>query len=416
MQIGLALTVGMPEWLLASEIRVQSDTLFRSMQRDIGDAKDKLVLPGYEYLRVDAGRLMDKGFSFHGYGWGRFDFADSLFFADRGDGELLYGYLQYADPDSGFDLKLGRQNVMAGVSYEAIDGLQITGDSVSGINLSIYGGQPVGFTAVNGRDGDSIYGGRLGYRQNQYGEIGVSCKILDNDKITVDETLGLDLSLFLPGNVNLFGLSTRNLDSKGWAEHSYELRIPIKSLSFRPYFGQYDYEHYFGTGVNTVNPFRVLAVNGEKLRVIGFDTTWRSSDSMELGIKIKGNDYDRINGSSYVSGLATWHGDKLTQVGVEVGLMDGDLDKQKYLLSRLFVYLDGLSAGIGFISGDLIWARYDQPIYNQDNSLFVSLGTGRAFWGESLEVKLSGDYSRDPYFDSDVRGLLSITYRYNSQP
>ena len=87
----------------------------------------------------------------------------------------------------------------------------------------------------------------------------------------------------------------------------------------------------------------MLAINGEKLRVVGLDTTWKYSDALDFGVKIKTNDYDRMNSSQYGSGLVTWHGDELTQVGLEVGYMNGDLDKQKYLLSRLFGYWDGLS-------------------------------------------------------------------------
>jgi hypothetical protein len=414
--ISVALAVWAPAPLSATEFRVQSDTLIRSMQRDIGGVKDKSVTPGYEYLQVDAGQLTEKGFSLHSYGWGRFDFADSLYFDNRDDGELLYGYLQYADPATALDLKVGRQNIAVGVGNDVIDGLQVSGDLGAGLVASAYGGQPVGFTSVNGRTGDSIYGGRLGYRQRQYGEVGVSGKISDNDSVTAEETVGLDLSLFLPGEISIYGMSSRNLESKGWAEHSYELRIPFKTVSFRPYFGQYDYEHYFGTGVNTVNPFRVLAINGEKLRVIGLDTTVRYSGSLDLGVKIKGNDYDRTNGSSYASGLVVWHGDKLSQTGVEVGYMNGDLDKQKYLLTRLFGYWEAPSGfGIGFFSGDLMWARYKESLYGRDNSLFLSLGTGRNFLDNALEVKLSGDYSRDPYFDSDVRGLLAVTYRYSKK-
>lgn len=411
---GLALIVGMPATLPAAEFRIQSDTLIRGMERDTRTGKDQTVAPGYEYLQIDAGQLNEKGVSFHTYGWGRFDFADNQYFEDQSDGELLYGYLQYADPATGLDLRVGRQNIAAGVGNDAIDGLQVSGDLGQWLVASAYGGQPVGFASTNGRTGDSIYGGRLGVHQGQYGEIGASYKILDNDDITAEETLGMDLALFLPADISLYGFSSRNLENKGWAEHSYEMRIPFKAVRFRPYVGQYDYEHYFGTGVNTVNPFRVLAVNGEELRVIGLDTTVKYSDALDLGVKIKGNDYDRKNGSEYASGLVTWHAANLTSVGVEVGYMNGDLDKQKYLLTRVFGYLDDLSgAGVGFISGDLIWAHYDQSINGRDNSLFVSLGTGRAFFDDALEVKLSGDYSRDPYFNSDVRGLLAITYRYD---
>ncbi len=286
--VTLAVIVWGPEAPFASEIRIQSDTLFRGMQRDVGADKDKAVSPGYEYLQVDAGQLAEKGFSFHSYGWGRFDFADSRYFENSGDGELLYGYLQYADPAAEFDLKVGRQNVAVGVGNDVIDGLQIGGDLGGGFLASAYGGQSVGFTDAKGRNGDRIYGGRFAYRQRQYGEVGVSGKVLDNNSIIAEKTLGLDISLFLPGDVSVYGTSSRNLDSKGWAEHSYELRIPYKALSFRPYFGQYDYEHYFGTGVNTVNPFRVLAINGEKLRVIGLDTTVQIFQFLGSGRKDQG--------------------------------------------------------------------------------------------------------------------------------
>lgn len=415
---GLALVVGMPASVPATEIHIKSDTLLRSFERDIGGKTDQGVLPGYEYLQVDIGQA-EKGFSVHGYGWGRYDFADNGYFQDLGlddphDGDLLYGYLQYFDPASGFDIRAGRQNVFVGVGNEAVDGLMISRDIGYGLVASAYGGQPVGYTDVNDRDGDSIYGGRLGYRQSQYGEIGISYKNLENDDLTVEEIIGLDLALFLPGNISAYGFSTRNLDTDGWGEHSYELRIPVKAVTFRPYFGQFDYEHYFGTSINTVNPFRVLAINGEELRVFGLDTTWKQSDSLDFGVKIKANDYDRMNESQFASGLVTWHGEELTQAGLEIGYMNGDLDKQKYLLTRLFGYLDGLTAsGVGFLSGDVIWANYDQPINGEDNSIFISLGGGRSFLDKALEIKLSGDYSSDPFFDSDVRGLLTVTYRFD---
>lgn len=418
---GLALAVGMPATLPAAEIQIKSETLLRGMERDIGAKDDQTVAPAYEYLQVDIGQASQEGFSFHTYGWGRYDLADNDYFESRGldgpgDGELLYGYVQYFHAASGMDIRAGRQNVFDGVGNEAVDGLRISGDLGYGLVASAYGGQPVGYTDVNDRDGDSIYGGRLGYRQSRYGELGVSYKNLENDDLTVEEVAGLDLALFLPGDISAYGFSTRNLDTEDWGEHSYELRIPVSSFSFRPYYGQFDYEHYFGTSVDTVNPFRVLAINGEELRVIGLDTIWKYSDALDLGLKLKTNDYDRMNSSQFGSGLATWHGEELTQAGLEVGYMNGDLDKQKYLLTRVFGYLDGLSGfGIGFLSGDLVWADYDQPINGEDNSIFVSLGAGRTFYNEALEIKLSGDYSSDPFFDSDVRGMLNVTYRYASE-
>ena len=65
-----------------------------------------------------------------------------------------------------------------------------------------------------------------------------------------------------------------------------------------------------------------------------------------------------------------------------------------------------------FLSADLVYTLYDEAIYGEDSSVFVSLGCG---WNlaESLALKASADYSMDPYFDEDLRGLVSLSYRYD---
>ncbi len=93
--------------------------------------------------------------------------------------------------------------------------------------------------------------------------------------------------------------------------------------------------------------------------------------------------------------------------------MQGDAAKNNYQLSRLFFYWDrpgGLQSS--FISGDLLYALYDEAIYGEDSSLFASLGVGQRFLKDRLELKLSGDYSADPNFDSDTRGMLVMNYRF----
>jgi hypothetical protein len=93
--------------------------------------------------------------------------------------------------------------------------------------------------------------------------------------------------------------------------------------------------------------------------------------------------------------------------------MQGDAARNQYQLSRLFFYWDrpvGLPAS--FISGDLVYALYDEAIFGTDSSFFASLGAGQRFLKDRLEVKLSGDYSADPNFDSDLRGMLVMNYRF----
>jgi hypothetical protein len=93
--------------------------------------------------------------------------------------------------------------------------------------------------------------------------------------------------------------------------------------------------------------------------------------------------------------------------------MQGDAATNKYLLNRLFFYWDRPGGRPAcFISGDLLYALYDEEIFGEDGSFFASLGAGQRFLQERLELKLSGDYSADPNFDSDVRGMLVMNYRF----
>jgi hypothetical protein len=132
--------------------------------------------------------------------------------------------------------------------------------------------------------------------------------------------------------------------------------------------------------------------------------------------KGKHYDYEVFGDSSRYSGAqATWSsGEGHSQIGGEFGYMKGNTAQNEYSLLRLFSYWDQLPGGcpIGFVSGDVVYVGYDQAIYGEDRSLFISLGVGKKFLDDTLELKLSGDYSNDPYFDEDLRGLLTASYRF----
>ncbi|TYO96103.1 hypothetical protein EDC39_11549 [Geothermobacter ehrlichii] len=410
----LVLLLFVPGPAQAVELRIQSDTIVRGFERDPGTGTDEAVIPGYEYLQADVGSLSEAGLSFHFYGWGRADLADNGFYSDTTAGEILYGYLQYRDSATGLQARLGRQYLFAGVSNEAVDGLSLAADLGPLFFLSLYGGQPVGLDSTGGRDGDSIYGGRLAVHVADWGDVGFSYKNIDNDSDTAEQMAGIDLSLYLPGGISLFGNSVRNLETDGWAEHSWELQYDMGAWRLRPLVSMFEYSDYFGTGANAVNPFRFLAASGEKITVYGADLT-RRGEVWTLGGKVRAYSYDQAGDNAYYAVLASWHGEEDTELGGELGFMDGDTDRQGYGQARLYAYVGGLRGRcwVDFVSGDLVYYWYDQSIYGEDASFFVSFGTGRTFLDGALQLKVSGDYSSDPYFDDDVRGLFTLTYAYD---
>ncbi|MDF1526936.1 MAG: hypothetical protein RRA15_12260 [bacterium] len=414
--LGLILLVGLlPAHSVGAATRIESDTIFRVLERDTAAEEDATVLPVYEYLQIDTGELDDYGVSFHLYGWGRADLADSEYFEDPAAGEVLYGYVEYRADANQFGLRLGRQHVFEGVANETVDGLRLNGNLGDYFSLSVYGGQPVGLNAVQGSDGDSIVGGRLAHHNGSKYEIGVSFKASENDGETAEEMMGVDLALALPEDIRLSGYSAYNQESEDWAEQSWELRVPVGHFVLKPYYQHFSYEDYFATGANAVSVFQDRAASGEELTAYGLDALWQYDQNWTIGGKVKQHDYDQADSAQTYSVLAAWQGEELTQYGAEIGrTAAGDSVGNDYTLVRLYGYNEAMGGrlGVDFVSADLLLAQYDEEIYGKDSSLFLSLGGGKRFMGDALSVKLSGDYSQDAYFDEDVRGTLTVSYNF----
>jgi hypothetical protein len=416
--VGIIGMLCLPVSVSAAEMIFQSDTLFRFFQRDTATEQDAAVAPVYQYLKFDIGNPNVPGLAFYLNAWGRWDMADNNYFREATDGELLYGYLEYRGEQAQFNARFGRQQVFEGVANDAVDGLKFSSDLGRYFSGSVYAGQPAALDSEQGRSGDSIYGGHLVHHMIGWYDLGLSYKKIRNNSNDVEEMAGVDLSAYLPHGINLYGFSAYNLDTEDWGEHSYELDFTIGPVSLRPYYQKFQYEDYFGTTAILVNPFRFLAGTGEELQVGGADLTMPVGDSWTLAAKAKHYDYKVLDDTSqYISGQATWSSEGRTQIGAELGYMNGDAAQNDYYLVRLFSYWDQLpdSLPLSFVSGDLIYVGYDQEIYGKDSSLFVSMGAGRKFLKEALEIKLSGDYSCDPYFDGDLRGMLTASYSFGRE-
>jgi len=229
------------------------------------------------------------------------------------------------------------------------------------------------------------------------------------------EFAGVDFFAALPFNVGINGYSTYNLQTEDWAEHSYDLQFGIQELYFKLIYERFSYADYFINDKTSSNIFGFLKDTGEILTVIGGDGYWQKLGSVALGATVKSYQYDlRQESAMYYAGNLKGFVAARSEVGAEIGYMDGQTPETRYLLTRAYFYWDSPLGFMqtGFLTGDIVYVVYDEEIFDKDRSMFISLGTGFNLYGDALKLKISGDFSDDPYFDSDIRGMLTLLFTY----
>ncbi|PLX45854.1 MAG: hypothetical protein C0609_02115 [Deltaproteobacteria bacterium] len=387
---------------------ISSETIVRFYEREDYGGDNRSLAPLYEYLTLEMWRERGTGLSFHSQLWGRADLADKSG-EKKSDGEIIYGYLQYLSP--GVDFRVGRQSIYEGVANEPLDGGSISFDLGGMASLSLYGGPSVSMAEEDGRSGDLVYGGRLSHTLPGVYSLGLSYKSLSNDSDVAQELAGVDASLFMIPSTSVMGRSTINVESGEWAEHSYEALILVGDFAFRPHFWTFDYAEIFDAGDKTPGPFQFLADGEEQVTVVGAAVDFQLTEDAVM-IEVKGDSYnyeERNESANYAAVALEVRTAEITGAGAELGRMEGETSDNSYTIGRGYAQW---RSGIYLLSGDIVYAAYDEPVLGEDQSLFLSLGGGMTFMGGALTLKVSGDYTSGPYFDEDLRAMVTCDYHF----
>lgn len=390
---------------------LKSQTTFRDFQRDTPKGDNLAVMPLYQFLQMDYGNTEQGGWSAHAYGWGRYDMADSAYYEKSADGELLYGYLEYSKPYSELRLNLGRQHIFAGVTNQSVDGLRLATGLGKSVTAMAFGG----VTATSSESSsDLTYGARLALHPQLFYELGLSFQQTDVEG-DPDEKAGVDFHFNWSEWLTVQGLSSYNIDTQDWREHSYGAALRYKAAVLEPGFQMFNYKDYFGTGNERNNLFHFLKDSQEQITIWGADLEWMGAAPVRIGARGKQYAYAvRHDSANYFGGLLSFDFRGGSQVGAEVGRMTGQSADNTYMLYRAYFYWSNplrLSRSFYF-SGDGIWQNYDVPVYGKDSAKNYSMSMGKRFWEDRLELKLTGLYSQDPYLKDDVQGICSVIYQY----
>lgn len=388
-----------------------SQTTLRAFERDTTEGEDTAILPVYEYMRMDYQDIEKGGLSVHAYGWVRSDLADSAYFEDASDGELLYGYLEYSKPYSDLHLTLGRKQIFAGVTNDTVDGVQLAAGLGGMLTATMFGGVTA---ASDETSADTTFGGRIAFHPKPAYELAVSYQNTDIDG-DADQRAGVDISINPSDWLTVQGLSGFNLESEDWHEHNYSAILRFMDISLEPVYQYFSYKDYFGNHTPKNSLFDFLQDTDEQVTIAGADLQYQGRLPFRLTGRYNLYAYKlRQEEAAYYAVLIGVDLPKGSQLGGEAGRMNGETDDNIYTLYRVYFYWnDPFRMGSStFVSGDTIFQFYDAPVFGKDNAANYSLSAGMRFFNDILEVKLTGAYSDDPYFDENLEGIVTFQINY----
>jgi hypothetical protein len=390
--------------VLAQDISVSSRTFVTSQQT----ISEEDIIRMYEYIDIDIPRIIGQNISFHASGWGRFSIEEEPDDDERTEGELTYAHLDFTIDALNSMLSVGRQFTFWGPAVEQFDGVSME-NAFHGFSTKLFGGSPpkLDINPDDNREGDVIYGGRVGHSIAGRYQIGAAYVKEINDSKEFREELGLDLWLS-PTHWFMFeGDSGYNSETDGWSNHNYRLTLgrPTKVNVFGEY-ANLDYENYFSA--STTSAFDHLLMDHDESYVLtGGGLIVPLMDGLNALLKLRQYDYKESGHAGSYSGNLVYQYARLS-TGLSAIRMNGKTDELRYTMYRAFI-----SGSEGRADGviDLVGTVYDEPV--KDLDMLINLSATYSYSPlDNLRFGLSGTYSETPDFEQEIKGLLSIVFKF----
>lgn len=394
----------------ATDVTIESRTYLPAHE----DGEENLHVGAYEYLSLDLEDIATPGLFFQAGGWGRADLADETF-ERTSNSEFQYGFLGYRLPNLNTELRLGRLAVTGGTARgEVLDGLQLRTDLLAGFDALAFGGVPVE-VSEGGRSGDQLYGGRISQGLPGTYRIGVSYLKEQNDSEDAREEAGLDVygafhlvRPYIP--VSLTGTSRYNMIEDDFAQHDYRLVVgPLFSVvRLTGSYGWVDYRNFFTSPA--VSAFGMPALDpDEQLRTIGGEVALTLGGGVTVAADYTTYEYEIMESATAAGARADWSGASAT-VGFAAHWCNGDEAPLQY--ASYTAYGSVALAGVK-LTASAQEILYEQEVDGVDTGTSATIGASYAV-GRGLGIGADVEYGKNPYFDSEVKGMLRLTYRYAS--
>jgi len=361
----------------------------------------------YEYLDVRTDSGGNDIISFNAGGWYRVDLqSENAATTDTGD--LQYAYLTLRKRSANAHLNVGRVIVHEGVASSQLDGAYARTDLRGGFSVAAFGGAPVE-TVADTRSGDSVYGGRVAHGIPGIYAVGASYLHEKNDSRDYRKEEGVDVWIMPVRKLQIMGVSAYNAESRNWMQHQYTATLgPFAWFRLNLDASKTWYGEYFGSATLSAFTFPQIDPN-EIVTAAGGSAVFAVGKPVTLTADFRTYDYQVQTGSAtYAGGGIAYRGDSLS-VGASAHRMNGPDAERRYDEQRAYVQMKVARADM---TVDVVHVGFDQPINGEPDAW-----SGSAALGYSVTPRLrfvaDGEYAKNPDFNRDVRGLVSMVYRFD---
>lgn len=385
---------------------------FNTLLRMSRDLNKRNIYPVYEHVRLQVDKTLqdDSEISFQFGGWGRLDLGDKSS-SNSTDGDVQYALISYRGAKNNLVANLGRQFVTEGVAAEIMDGLYVRQDFLYGFGAAGYVGKPV-MTANGEKTVDIVYGGRLSHSYEDYYEVGFSALKSDQDDRRFREEFGADIWLRPLEDVDITGRSSYNSITSGWMEHNYNLAYsPIEKLQLSFNLSDINYKDYFHNMTMSAFSFKNGSINqDEEMLSLGGSIAYTPIKRLTITADYKNYSYKILGDANYYGGKLFWQISDSFLSGVGIYRMDGTTDRLRYSEARAWVSktFDKLDLSLDFIA-----LMYDKSINSIKESYTVVSSAAYTF-GRKVKVGADLEYSRTPDFDSQLTGMVKLSYMFDT--
>ncbi|HEY5999138.1 MAG TPA: hypothetical protein VI078_07520 [bacterium] len=396
--------------LSADEARAGTEGTSRTYLRSWESNDDERHAPLAEFLEFSSALGKGGAFSLNVGGWGRVDLGEETN-GDTTRGELQYGHLAWHGATGNRVARLGRLEVTGGVALaERLDGLSFGGDLAGGLSAAAYVGVPVE-TDDDGRDGDLIYGARIAHRRYGRWDVGASYLKERNDGADLREETGFDIFLRPFRMVTLDGRSAYSIDQSAWMEHHYRVSVvPLPALTLGGEYQDVDYKAFFRAA--DVTAFLPANLAGEEgMRLAGVEASYAFTVGLTASVSWRDYAYD-VAGDAQAAGAGLRYASGSLGAGLSYNRVDGDSPNLRY---REYRGYGTWRPGRFDLALDLGSQHYDEAIDGEDVGTTGTVAVGFAL-RPALRLAADLSYTADPYFSSDVRGMIKLVYGFAAGP